>query len=112
MSNRIVINGKVVYAGNATSVSVVNGEVMVNGKKQDMPDVKEINIEIHRNITALAADAVGEVVVNGTVQDVKVSAGNVQCGDVHGDVKAMSGNVTCGNVGGNVSTMTGNIHHG
>lgn len=84
MGTTITINGTAIaISGGASSVSIINGEVRVNGQlvKDGLQGVVEIKWD--GPLASLRADA------------------NVTCGDVQGDVRA-SGSVKAGNVGGHV----------
>jgi len=91
------------------NISIQHGRVIVDGKKVDTGDAKTINIEVHGNIDTLSADACDQVKVAGSVGKVKVSAGDVTCGDVLGDVSSQAGDIHCGDVQGKVSTVAGDI---
>jgi len=127
--NKVTINGKTITTTGAGSVSIINGEVFINGKKQDTGDAKEINISIEGNVEKLKAQGCNTVSVSGDVTSLSTSSGDVevegnvlagiQCssgdveveGDVSGSIKTSSGDVKCGRVAGDVKTMSGNIRH-
>lgn len=81
--NRITING-VTYAG-AGSVSIINGVVTIDGKRQDgsVSGVVEIRV------------------LEGTIGELRTDAA-VNCGEVRGNVHA-GGSVNCDGVGGSVN---------
>jgi len=109
----IVINGKT-YRYNG-KISIVNGDVLVNGKKVENyeeleKDQKHINIEIQGEVEKIDVDVCDTITVNGNVKNVKTMSGDVYVkGDIEGDIKTMSGDVDCGNVAGDVSSMSGDI---
>lgn len=102
----VTINGKS-YRGN--SVSVFNGQVKIDGKAIDDPDLPQnvLEIDVTGTLARLETDA------SVTCEDVKgtvIAGGSVSCDAVGGDVKA-SGSVSCDRVGGNV-TAGGSVSHG
>jgi len=125
--NKVTINGKTITTSGVGSVSIINGEVFINGKKQDTGDAKEINISIEGNVEKLKAPGCNTITVSGDVTDLSTSSGDVevagnvlagiQCssgdveveGDVSGSIQTSSGNVKCGDVEGDVNTISGNV---
>ncbi|WP_417537056.1 hypothetical protein [Marinomonas sp.] len=101
-----VINGK---SFSASSISVSDGEVIVDGVKVMEADTI-VNIEVHGDVEKLSNES-GTVKANH-VGSIATMSGDVECGDVSGAVTTMSGDVHCGHVGANVSTMSGDIRHG
>ena len=97
----IIINGKA-YSG--TSVSIIGGQVLIDGKPQDgtVSGVVEVHITdgVPVSVRSDAAIRCGDVAGD-------VSAGmEVTCGPVAGSVRAgMS--VTCEDVGGDVAAGMG-----
>lgn len=108
MTNTIKINGITIIGGK--NVTVRSGRVIVDGKKVETGDAKQINIEIHGGVEHISADTCDSITVNGTAGHVSTMSGDVRCGDVSGSVKTMSGDVHCASVAGKVSTMSGDIH--
>lgn len=118
----ITVNGET-FEGN--SVSVVNGEVIVDGKKVVFPDRKEVIISISGDLGNLQADRCrlevggsvgnvsvgqGTVVVDGDVKgEVNLNQGDLKCTDVFADVKVDMGNVKASTIHGSVKTKMGNI---
>lgn len=79
----------------AKSISTYGSTIVINGDSYtiDDKDCKTI-----------------EVIVNGNVGSVDVSAGNVTInGNVEGDVDVSCGNVSCGNIAGDIDVSCGNI---
>lgn len=107
----VVINGKKYDIDG--SVSIINGKVLVNGKRiEDLDTIeqKEINITINGEVEMIDIDGCRTIAVTGNVHSIKTMSGNVDIhGDVIGDVKTMSGSIDCGDVKGSVSSMSGNI---
>ena len=94
----ITINGQT-YTGR--SVSIINGEVTIDGVKQSGDKLQGVvKIEVNNGLAGLTTDA--PVVVNGDVHGDVHADGPVTCGDVAGNVEA-DGPVTCGNVTGDVT---------
>lgn len=108
-NSMITINGKSIsYSGNG-SISIVNGKVIVDGKRIDSEDSKTINITILGDIKDLNIDYCETISVSGTVGDLQTTSGDVNCKDISGDVQSTSGNIECGNVNGSVKTVSGNV---
>lgn len=122
----IIVNGKRINVPNGHSVSIINGDVIVDGKSYtDNKDLKEINIVIEGDCGSLKVDscnrvevgrdvagdirAGGSVVVHGAVQKNIDAGGSVTCANVGGDVDA-GGSVTCGNISGSVDAGGSVIH--
>lgn len=116
--NVISVNGKRINIPNGRSVSIINGNVFVDGRRYtENENLKQVNIVIEDGCESLQVDSCDQVEVKGDVRGVlkaggavvihgnalnKVNAGgSVHCGDVSGDVDA-GGSVTCGNVSGSV----------
>lgn len=104
--NTVVING-VSYQG-GSSVSVINGVVIIDGVRQDgtVSGVVEIRV-VEGAIENLRTDA---AVSCGNVGGAVVAGGSVTCGDVGGAVQA-GGSVRCGAVSGTVMAG-GSVRHG
>lgn len=82
--NSVTVNNKTINVPKGASVSVVNGQVFVNGKPYEN----------------LGKDTTVNLIINGDVGSI-ITKGPVQCHKVLGDVEA--GNyVECGDIGGNV----------
>lgn len=103
--SQIIINGKS-YTG--SSISINNNRIIINGN-QINEDSKVINITIDGNIDSLDVDYCEKVVVNGFVNKLSTTSGDVECGNVNQTVKTVSGDIECGNVGGDVSSTSGDI---
>lgn len=123
VTSTITVNGQT-FVGN--NVSVVNGEVIVDGKKVAAPEGKVINIAVQGDIESLKVDR-GSVNVTGSVGSVAVSQGdvesiggvkgkveidqgNLECGDIFGDVSVNMGNVVAGTIHGSVKAKMGNVY--
>lgn len=86
-SSSITINGRTVHVeGNGSSISVINGKVIVNGKTVD--DVSGAKEPV-------------TIKWDGPLANLEVH-GNVTCGDVHGNVNA-GRDASCGNVNGSLT---------
>lgn len=106
----ININGQVFRNAEGGSMSVVNGRVFINGK-DCTPDAKEINISITGDVDSVSVDCCNKLTIEGHVNEVKTTSGDIECGNVSGNVKTTSGDIECHNVFGNVSTVSGDIKH-
>lgn len=118
----IIVNGET-FEGN--NVSVINGEVIVDGKKVVFPDRKEVIITVTGDIGNLQAGrcrlevggsvgnvsvSQGAVVVEGDVKgEVNLSQGDLECTDIFADVRIDMGNVKASTIHGSVKTKMGNI---
>ena len=71
-------------------------------------DSNVISIEINGNVQNLATTS-GDVTVNGTVQNVRTGSGDVKC-DTATNVNTGSGDVHCKHITGMVSTGSGDIY--
>lgn len=98
---KIVVNGTTVEVPDGSSVSLVDGRLIVNDKNTDIKLTNDMKIEVIGGLINLKAER-GSVVVHGDVTGYVDAAGNVEVkGSVGGKVDA-SGSVTCGNVQGDV----------
>lgn len=121
----VTINGNTITVPGGCSVSVVNGEVFVNGARY-APDLasRELRVIVEGSVHELRVDrgsvevrgdvtgmveCGGSATVGGVVNDVD-AGGSVNCRTVGMNVKA-GGSVNCGNVGGKVSAG-GSVRHG
>lgn len=109
----IRING--VDYGNANSVEIRDGKVIIDGKPADVarPDNQVYRIEVEGILNNLTCDREvvcgqvnGNIQCGGSVQSENIGGnidcgGSVQCGDVKGNVNC-GGSVNCGNIGGDV----------
>lgn len=113
MSNIVSINGKR-YQCDSGSITVVNNKVYCNGKL--VSDInsefteKEIHITIEGSVNDVSVTA-GNVTVKGTADSVSTKSGDVYVGmDVLGECKTASGDITVqGNVYHGCNTVSGNI---
>ena len=121
----VKINGTTIHVSGGSSVSVVDGEILVNGKKIPaqndqgtlVSDLPAITIEVHGDAKFVAfrnntiVDSPISVKVDGEVHcDVTVECGDIECGSVGGDVTNRQGNVTVsGNIGRKAECRQGNI---
>jgi cytoskeletal protein CcmA (bactofilin family) len=105
----IIVNGK--NYGSGTNVRVANGKVYIDDKIQESSDDKNINIQINGDIESLNVDICDKIIVQGNVDNVETTNGNVQVdGIVLGNVKTTNGSVKIGgSVQGEVSTVNGSI---
>jgi hypothetical protein len=103
----VTINGQT-YTGN--HVSIVNGTVIIDGNKQDQVLEGPISVVVNGNVDRVETTS-GDVDVTGSTGTVSTMSGSVTCGgNISGDVSTMSGSVRCdGSIGGSVETMSGSI---
>jgi hypothetical protein len=107
----IVVNGRT-YHTDGGSVSNINGVVTVDGIRVDLGDEKEINIVVNGDISKLKVDYCKNLKVDGNVNELQTSSGDVECGNVTGSIQTSSGDVECRNVGGNIRTSSGDVKCG
>lgn len=104
----VVVNGNTY---NGQNISIVNGQVTVDGVVRDKLESYNVSIHVHGNPVEVSS-ASGRIDVQGSVNgSVQTASGDVYCGDVSGSVTTMSGDVKCAAVGGSVTTMSGDIRH-
>lgn len=101
----ITINGKS-YLGN--SITINKNKVIVDGVDVT-PDSKQIYINVENDIDKLDVDYCEKINVAGSVNSIRTTSGNVECGDVTGDIQTTSGDVECGDVGGSIQTVSGDV---
>lgn len=120
----IKINGKTFNSKEGGSISIVNGQVTIDGVIQTGDKLSGVvKVEISGGLSNLKTDA--DVVVNGDVLGNVDAGGSVQCGAVgksvdaggsvqagavNGDVDA-GGSVHCGQVSGSIDAG-GSVRHG
>ena len=102
----ITVNGKT-YKGN--NISISNGVVVIDGKRYDDKDAKNINISVVGNLESLDVDSCEMIMITGDVGTVETVNGNVKCGNVNGNVKTTNGNIKAGDIHGKATTSNGNI---
>lgn len=89
--NSVTINGETIKVPNGANVSVINGELFINGKKhkdEKLKDKQIVNIIIEGNVKNI--DCQGSVTVNGNVD------GNIDCGGSVSVTGMMEGDIDCG----------------
>ena len=122
---KIIVNGLEIEIPDGASVSIIDGEVSIDGKSVNKEELDAINkasnIIIEGDVNNITTDksvkcrnVKGDITCEGSVHcdDVKgdVNAdGSVQCDNVGGFVNA-DGSVQCDNVGGNVSAGGSIVH--
>lgn len=106
--NTVAINGQT-FKGN--SVSIVNGQVLVNGVKQgEKIQEHSISVSVTGDVDSVTTSS-GDVTVQGKVSNVKTQSGNV---DITGDTvtaTTMSGDIDIGGTCNSASSMSGDIKH-
>jgi hypothetical protein len=103
----VIING--VSFGNGENVVIRNGKVIVDGYDRT-PEGKTINIFIEGDVNKLEVDACDKIYINGNVNELDNTSGDVTVNEIRGNVSTTSGNVKCeGNCGGSVNTTSGNV---
>ena len=101
--NNVKINGH--------SIVINNGIISIDGNKIDIKENEKIINITADNIHSLQVDNCNSITVNGDTGSVDVSQGKVSIGGaVKGNVKVSQGNVDCGNVDGDIKVSMGNIN--
>ena len=93
---------------NGSSVSIINNRVIIDGVERT-PDGKVITIEVTGDLKDLKVDYAQQITINGKVDRVNVTSGDVTCGDVNDSVTTVSGDVEANNIGGDVQTVSGDV---
>lgn len=104
--NTVNVNGNRIQVPNGCSVSVINGEVYINGSRQEL-DFKVGILIIEGNCGDIRCD--GSV----TARDVKGSVncgGSLNCDDIEGNASA-GGSINCDDIGGS-AIAGGSIRRG
>lgn len=101
---RIFVNGKEVFAGDASgadSVVVVGGSITVGGDviASNVGNGSSVRVQWDGPLASFRVS--GSAEVSGGVSGDVDAGGSVRCGDVGGSVDA-GGSVQCGKVGGDV----------
>ena len=103
------------YTIKGETIEKIDGRWYADGKAVDWDtiggeyeDSNVISIEINGNVQNLATTS-GDVTVNGTVQNVRTGSGDVKC-DTATNVNTGSGDVHCKHITGMVSTGSGDIY--
>ena len=101
----IIINGKSYIGG---SVSVSKNKITIDGTDVT-PDTKVVNITVNGDVDKVSADYCEKIIVNGNVNSVTTTSGDIECKDVSGHIKVTSGDIECSNVGGSIQTVSGDV---
>jgi hypothetical protein len=102
----IRING-VTYSGDNL---IVNGNKVVIDGRDVTPEEKEITITVNGNLENLNVGYCKEIhVVEGNVNTLTTTSGNVYCKDITGNVETTSGDIECSDIHGNVETTSGDV---
>ena len=109
--------GDKTYTIKGDTIEKIDGHWYADGKAVDWDTIggeyvesNVISIEINGDVQNLATTS-GDVTVNGNVQNVRTGSGDVECEDAV-NVNTGSGDVHCKNITGMVSTGSGDIYHG
>jgi hypothetical protein len=93
------------------NIVINNGKIIIDGKDVT-PDSKTITIDIVGDIDSLSVDSCQTIKVQGDVNSLRTTSGDIECRDVKTDIKTTSGDVECGNIGGSVTTVSGDVKSG
>lgn len=112
----IVINGKSFGSFSGRNISIINGDVVIDGQHMNLDEFAnspQINITVVGDVHNVSTDN-ADVTVEGNAGDIKTSNGDVEVGGavVAGGVESKNGDIRiAGSVAGSVTTKNGNIHH-
>lgn len=95
----VLISGDKV-AGHTVTVDGVCSKLLVN-------DDLKVSVVVNGDVDSMKLTA-GDVTARN-VRSISTVSGDVKCGDVSGSVGTVSGDVACGEVGGSVNTVSGDI---
>ena len=108
--------GDKTYTIKGDTIEKIDGRWYADGKAVDWDSIggeytesNVISIEINGDVQNLATTS-GDVKVNGNVQNVRTGSGDVECNDAV-NVNTGSGDVHCKNITGMVSTGSGDIYN-
>lgn len=109
----VTINGVTIKSSNGGSVRVEGNDIYVDGESinlSDFGDTRTFNIVIEGSVESVSNTS-GDVTIMGDAGKVKTMSGDANIsGDVTGDVGTMSGDVQVkGSINGSVKTMSGDI---
>ena len=107
--NTIIINGKRIVS-QGRNISVINGQVIVDGKVVELDEAPVYNIVVEGNVEEISGEF-ASITVNGDARTVSTISGNAEVGNnVSGNVSSVSGNVNVqGSVAGRASSVSGNV---
>ena len=105
-NNTITVNGR---SFKGSSLSIVNGTIVIDGKKVLEPVEKEIIVTITGDVKDLYLDS-GKITMEGDVGRLEVNHGKVEMtGDVKENVSVKHGNLSCDNIYSDVEVNHGNV---
>lgn len=111
MANNIV-GGKISRSYTGNNISIINGEVIVDGVKVDDfgNTNNSINITVNGHVDKIENE-VGDIEVHGDSGTIDLDTGDISIdGDVSGSIYLDVGDIDCGNVSGNIKVDTGDIN--
>lgn len=108
-----IINGRNMGNLSGGSFSMIDGDLIVNGKRVDLEsfgDAKVFNITVHGDVDSIDG-TFSEITVNGNAGSARSRSGNVTVTEgVSGSAESVSGNVRIGgSVTGNAKSVSGKI---
>lgn len=94
------------------NVVIGNGNIIINGVKQDTGDEKIINVFIDKDFEGdLKIESCNNITIKGNINgSLKLTNGDVECNDIFGDVDIVNGDVDAEEIKGNVKTVNGDIN--
>ena len=109
-SNNVLSTGTSHLQVNGRTISVQGDLVIVDGKRIDLPETKNIEITVNGNVNTIES-SIASVVVTGDVSQINNKSGDIIVnGNVSGNVNNVSGDIKVkGNVTGSAHTVSGDI---
>lgn len=109
-STTISINGSVVHGCVVGRDLVISDKVVVNGEEvMDLRNVGPVTIVIEGSVELMRVTA-GSVTVNGDVGEAQTVSGGITVhGSVHGDCETVSGSIEARTIMGDCETVSGSI---
>ena len=105
-SNNMLSAGTSQIQVNGRTISVQGDLVIVDGKRIDLPETKNIEVIVNGNVNTIES-SVASVVVTGDVIQVNNKSGDIT---INGNVNNVSGDIKVkGNVTGSAHTVSGDI---
>lgn len=104
--NTIKINS-LNYSGN--NITIINDRVIIDGVDVT-PNTKNITIEVTGNLDKLQVGACKSITINGDVNHLSSSSGEVSCDNIRGNVETVSGDIEVDYINGSVETVSGDVH--
>ena len=108
----ITINGSVgTYIGSASSVTIRDGKIIINGQETKIPTMPKLTIKILGDVERLDIQHCEKVEITGNAKRVKTNCGSINVqGNIEGDAHTNCGSISCNVVEGDANTNMGSIY--